>query len=68
MIDTLKLKGKIVENGLTQADVAKRLDITPKTFSEKMRKGVFLSNEIEEMIELLSIDDPVSIFFASDVT
>ncbi len=68
MIDTMKLRGKIVEKGLTHADVAKNLGITPKTFSEKMRRGVFLSNEIERMIVLLSIDDPVSIFFAQTVT
>ena len=68
MIQVNKLKGLIVENGLTQADVAKEIGITPKTFYEKMKAGVFGSDEIEIMIRLLNIEDPVSIFFAKEVT
>ena len=68
MIDTNKLRGVIAEKGYHQTDVAKKLDITPKTFYIKMSKGIFLSNEIEEMINFLHIDDPVTIFFANRVT
>jgi len=66
VIKTDKLKGVIVENGLTQMEVAKRIGITPKTFYEKMKNGVFGSDEIQVMIDLLHIDDPVSIFFAKE--
>jgi hypothetical protein len=68
MIDTNALKGVIVANGLTQEAVAKHLEMTPKTFYNKMKKGVFGSDEMEGMIELLSIDDPARIFFANKVT
>ena len=68
MIDVNKLKGSIVSAGKTQTDVAKRLGITPKTFSIKLKKGVFGSDEIEVMIGYLSIEDPLSIFFAKEVT
>ena len=68
MIDTNALKGKIAERGLSQARVAKHIGITPKTFYEKMSRGVFGSDEIEAMIQLLEIDDPVRIFFANKVT
>ena len=64
MIDTNRLKSVMVLNGKTQEDVAKHLHMAPKTFYLKMKKGVFGSDEIEEMIEYLHIDDPVSIFFA----
>lgn len=64
MIRTDKLRGIIAENGLTQTDVAREIGITPKTFYEKMQKGVFGSDEIEIMIETLHIDDPAAIFFA----
>ena len=64
MIKTDKLKGIIVENGYSQNDVAKAIGITPKTFYEKMKKGVFGSDEIKTMIDMLHIEDPVSIFFA----
>ena len=40
-IDTAKLKGKIVENGLSQKKEAKYLGITSETFYTKMQKGVF---------------------------
>ena len=64
MIRTDKLKGIIVENGYSQNDVAREIGITPKTFYDKMKKGVFGSDEVQKMIEMLHIEDPVSIFFA----
>jgi len=64
VIRTDKLKGIIVENGYSQNDVAREIGITPKTFYDKMKKGVFGSDEIQKMIEMLHIEDPVSIFFA----
>lgn len=68
MVNTNSLKGIIVSRGLTQQDVAKRLGLSPKTFYARMKKGVFMSDEIEQMIDLLEIDNPSSIFFAKDVT
>lgn len=63
MINVNALKGKIVERGKTQTDVAKAIGIAPKTFYDKMSKGVFGSDEIEIMIDYLSIEDPMKIFF-----
>ena len=68
MIDTNALKGIIVSNGLRQQDVAEHLGMNPKTFGKKMKKGVFGSDEMEGMIELLSIENPSEIFFAKKVT
>ena len=64
MIDTNALKGAIVTKGYTQEEVAEKIGITPTTFYRKMREGVFFSNEMEAMIDLLEITDPVAIFFA----
>lgn len=66
MIMTDELRGIIAKNNLSQAKVAEALGITPKTFYEKMNRGVFGSDEIEAMIRLLKIDDPVAIFFARE--
>lgn len=66
MIKTDKLRGIIAERGLTQADVAKKIGRSPKAFYEKMKKGIFGSNEIQIMIEELHIEDPESIFFARE--
>lgn len=68
MIRTDELKGIIAKNGLSQAQLAKILGITPKTFYEKMKIGVFGSDEIQLMIERLHIENPVEIFFAPEVT
>lgn len=64
MVNTAKLRGIIAENGKNQCDIAKMLDITPKTFYLKMKKGIFGSDEIQIMIENLNIENPIEIFFA----
>ena len=63
MIKTNDLKGIITKNGMSQAKVAKLIGITPKTFYDKMKKGVFGSDEIQVMIEKLHIENPIEIFF-----
>ncbi len=68
MINTNKLRGIISERGLSQRKVALHLGITEKTFYDKMKRGVFDSDEICEMISLLQIQEPVDIFFAPKVT
>ena len=42
------------------------IGVAPKTFYEKMSKGVFGSDEIEIMIKELKISDPIGIFFAQE--
>ena len=68
MVNTNALRGLIVSKGLTQEKVAAHLGITPKTFGTRMKRGVFGSDEIEAMIELLDIEDPVKIFFAKEAS
>ena len=68
MVDTNKLKGVIAERGYSQRNVAKRLGMTDKTFYTKMKKGVFDSDEIERMISMLDIREPIKVFFAENVT
>lgn len=65
MIRTDLLKGAIAQNNTSQRKVAKMLGITEKTFYLKMKKGVFDSDEIGKMIEILHIENPIAIFFAS---
>ena len=63
MIRTDELRGVIAKNGLSQSDVAAKNSVTPKTFYEKMKNGVFGSDEIEIMIRGLEIKNPMEIFF-----
>ena len=64
MIKVDELRGVIAKNGYSQKDVARMIGVAPKTFYEKMKNGVFGSDEIEIMIEKLKIEDPMAIFFA----
>ena len=66
MIKTDELRGIIAKNKLSQTDVAKMIGVTPKTFYEKMKNGVFGSDEIQIMIDELHIDNPMPIFFARE--
>jgi transcriptional regulator, fis family len=68
MIDRNKLRAAWVSKGFTQERVAKEVGVSNKTFSLKMKRGVFGSDEIEKMIDLLDISDPVNVFFAKQVT
>ena len=68
MILTNELKGKIVSKGFTQQDIAKYLGISTRTFNQKLKKGIFDSDQIFKMIKLLEIENPMSIFFAENVT
>ena len=66
MVKTDKLRGVIAERRMTQTDVANAIWISPKTFYEKMQRGVFGSDEIMVMIDVLNIEDPMTIFFARE--
>ncbi|HAP14537.1 MAG TPA: DUF739 domain-containing protein [Lactococcus sp.] len=64
MIQTDELRGIIAKRRMSQAEVASVIGISPKTFYNKMKKGVFGSDEIETMITYLKIDNAMDIFFA----
>lgn len=66
MVETRKLRGIIAMNNYSQAEIAREIGISPKTFYEKMKKGVFRSDEISAMIRVLHIENPVEIFFANE--
>lgn len=68
MVDVNALKGIITTKGKTQKDIAIEIGIAPKTFYDKMKKGVFGSDEMEKMIDILDIKNPTDIFFAKEVT
>lgn len=63
MVNTNELRGVFAKNGKTQTDIAKMLNISPKTFYLRMKKGVFGSDEIQIMIDNLNIQNPMEIFF-----
>ena len=63
-----ELTGLIIARYKTRGNFAKAMCISPKTLATKLKRGVFGSDEIEKMIDLLEIDDPARIFFTNEVT
>ena len=66
MIDTNKLNAHIATNGLTKRKVAHLMGISETSMYSKMKKGVFGSNEMAELVKILNIpkDEITQIFFA----
>lgn len=68
MVNVSKLRAAIVEKDKTQEEVAKAIGISGKTFTDRMKKAVFGSDEIEKMVSFLDIKEPTPIFFPDWVT
>lgn len=62
-MDINALKAEMVKKGYTQATLATELGITPRTFSNRLKKQEFGSKEIQVMMKVLDIKDPMEIFF-----
>lgn len=67
MINANLIRAKIVENGMTQKQVAQAIGMTAKTFTDKMKSGKFGLDEADKMIALLKIENPERYFFANEV-
>lgn len=70
MVNVDKLKVEMFACNITHAQMAKKLGISPKTFGTRLKKKIFMSNEIEMMIDILklSIEKAMAIFFDKNVT
>lgn len=68
MLDKNALRAEIVRNGFTQKDIAEILNMSEKTFISRIKKGVFGTDEVEKLISILHIKNPMDIFFANKVT
>lgn len=65
-MNTAKLKGIIAERGFSQCEVAKMIGISPRAFYDKMKRGVFGTDEATAMVQLLDIPNPADIFLKSE--
>lgn len=63
MINIDKLNGKIAENRLTREKLAKAMGISTRGLSLKLKRGIFNNVEIEKLVKILKIDNPIEIFF-----
>ena len=68
MLNVLEFKAAMVRKGFTQKELAQRLGISEKTFGSRIKNKRFGTDEIEQLIPLLEINDPMQIFFDGLVT
>lgn len=68
MIDITELKAQMVRKKYTQEALANELGISSRTLSNKFKRGVFGSDEIDKMISILEIKEPLKIFFTKTVS
>lgn len=63
IMNTNKIKAKIVECGLTQREVAEIIGISANSFSRKLHgKRDFLLSEVIALCSVLEFDNPEEIF------
>jgi hypothetical protein len=67
MINSNKIRARIVELGMNNKQVAEKIGMSAKTFSVKLNNGKFGLDEAERMIDVLKIDKPEHYFFTNDV-
>lgn len=68
MVNIPELKAAMARKGYTQKALAEELGISEKTFYERIKRKCFGSEEIEKMIKVLDIKEPLPIFFDGTVT
>ena len=56
----------MVRNGFTHGRLAKELGLSSRSIWRKMKSGEFRRGELEKIIELLNLKNPVEIFFAKE--
>lgn len=70
MCDILKLRGKIVENGLNQESLAKKVGMNRSTLNRKMKTGeAFTIGEANKIAIILKLskEEAMEIFFTNTV-
>ena len=68
MVRAVLLNAEIARAGYSKATLARKIGMTPKTFYFKEKKGVFGSDEIEKIVKVCKIANPMPIFFPDFVT
>lgn len=63
MLNVLEFRAAMVRRGYNQKMLAQQLGISEKTFCNRIKEKRFHTEEIEKLIPLLGIDDPMGIFF-----
>ena len=62
-----KLKALLFERKIPQYKLAEQLNLSPRTFSDKIRgKTEFTFSEVHDICIILKIDNPLSVFLPKE--
>ena len=68
MFDERRLRAQLALKGMTVKELAEKLDMNESTFYRKVKDdGAFSRKEINAMIDILEIDNPMLIFFTNEL-
>lgn len=68
MFNRRKLQAQMVLKGMKASEVAEKMGIDSSTFYRKMgNNGDFSRAEIQKIVEILEIEEPMDIFFAPEL-
>ena len=56
-------RAKLAENGMTQAELARKLNMSEPTLIRKVKSDTLKIREAKEMVNILNIDSIYEIFF-----
>lgn len=62
MIDVAKIRGLMAEKGYTIRSLSKAMGISEITLSNKLKRGIFNSDEMMQLVELLNMINPSAVF------
>lgn len=66
MFNLRKFKAQMILKGETVSTLSEKMGMDESTFYRKLRAdGAFTREEMSQLIEILDINDPMNIFFAS---
>ena len=63
MVNANLVKAEAAKNGMSVAALAKRIGKPRATLYRKLKRGILNSDEIEAIVEVCKIKDPMPIFF-----
>ncbi|MBQ3021918.1 MAG: hypothetical protein IJD91_01145 [Clostridia bacterium] len=68
MVDVNLLKSEYVKQGYTQRTFCKKIEMAESTFSRRLKRGDFKTEEAGRIIDVLNLAKPEKIFFAKKLT
>lgn len=68
MLNRNLLKAAMAARGYNQKRLCEAIKMPEPTFSRKLKRGVFGTDEVMSMCNVLGIEEPTPIFLAHEVT